>query len=113
MKKTLVALFCCLGVLLSVNARAFKLNGRFFEKEDGRNLAKIELFANGRVEIEDYETGDRWSGTYDIEGEFKPGETNLIHFVLNGQTATGRFLFPTYGRKAISFDGRYFELHYR
>jgi len=111
MKKSfLTALMVCCICLI---AHAYTMYGGFSFKENGETVARIELSANGRVEMADYETGSSWSGTYEIDGQPAPGDTRSITFYINGQTYYGTYLWPRSGKQAISFDGLYFEMSRR
>ena len=110
MKKSFltVMLACCVCLV----AHAYTMYGRFCYQEDGKTTAWIELSADGRVEMADYEIEKHWSGTYEIEGESAPmrGEVRTIIFHIDGQTHRGKYAWPLQGKQAIAFDGLYFEL---
>lgn len=112
MKKYLLfaLMLCC----ICLTAGAYTMYGSFSCNENGETVARIELSQNGNCTIADYETGDRWSGTYEISWQPTPGDSNIpITFYINGSQYHGKMYWPTQGRMAISFDGRYFELSRR
>lgn len=110
MKKFFLTLIATVGLFASVWAA--HINGSFSYKEDGVTVGRIELKSNGSFSMRMDGEGS-WSGRYDIEGDVRPGGTNVITFYMNGNAYRGTFLFPTQGKMAIDFDGYYFELSYR
>lgn len=107
MKKIFLTLFAAIGFCLSV--WAVHIYGRFSYKEDGVTVGRIELRPNGTFSMRMDGEGS-WSGNYDIEGELRPGNTNIITFYINGNAERGTFLWPLQGKKGIEFSGFYFEL---
>ncbi len=110
MKKILLTLFAAIGFGLSV--WAIHINGGFSYKEDGVTVGRIELRSNGTFSMR-MEGEGSWSGNYDIEGELRPGDTNIITFYINGKPERGTFMWPLQGKKGIEFGGYYFEVSYR
>lgn len=89
---------------------SYHLNAGFTAMEDGERVGRIELWANGKCSIINYEDDFTVTGTYDIREEITIGGSTYIDFYIDGQTLTGKYIWPLQDKLSIIFDNLVFRL---
>lgn len=108
MKKIFLALICFLGLALSVDAHT--IEAKFVAREDGERIGRIELHSNGTCLIVNEETGERQTGTYNIERAPEPGDVCSIYFDLEVDGSyRGVFMWGLEDGQMINFSNIIFK----
>ena len=89
---------------------AYHLDAGFTAMEDGERVGRIELWANGKCSIINYEDDFTVKGTYDIREEITIGGSTYIDFYIDGKTYTGKYIWPLQDKLSIIFDDLVFRL---
>ena len=111
MKKIIFTLIGTICFCLSVSAD-YVNNWKFvLRDDDGTISGRLELRHDGSffMSVDD----ESYSGSYDIAGTPRKGDTNTITFFIDGKPHKGTLLWPMEEKPLVSFSNVVFRLSLR